>query len=267
MYNCHCHQIFFGCSHDNGYARLLEDMVADRDLLGRITLVEGIPFERELASLKPAYRVAKFDSLFRDTKIVAPSRNPSWFSAAQISPLQTQPLPIRTPSSSNGNGTAAAPATGPATWASTTAAAANATLTDLTASKPSTPKPPASVERNKYGQRVDRVDFKTIPKDELNRVKKLKLCNLFFLLGECPNINCYHTHEYKLTKNERVVLQAVARMTPCHFGTECDDAGCIYGHRCPLSEGGRKDCFWGTNCRFETSAHGIDTNIVKITKV
>ena len=240
-------------------------MIADRDLLGRITLLEGIPFERELASIKPAYRVAKFNSLFRDTKIITPSRNPWSSPAPTTSSPQTQTLPIRTPSLSNGNDTTATP--GPATWASTTAAVANATLTDLTASKPSTPKPPPTVERNKYGQRVDRVDFKTIPKDELNRVKKLKLCNLFFLLGECPNISCYHTHEYKLTKNERVVLQAVARMTPCHFGTECDDPACIYGHRCPLSEVGKKDCFWGANCRFDTTAHGVDTNIVKVTKV
>lgn len=267
MYNCHCHQILLGCSHDNGYARLLEETMADRELMGRISLIEGVPFERELASIKESYRVTKFENLFRDKKITTAAPWDVWGVGSHTQPIYSsassaanQPDAHLARAASNSSGSATS------TWATTTAAMANANFTDLTASKPSTPAPP-SVERNKYGQRVDRVDFKAIPKDELNRVKKLKLCNLHFLLGECPNLNCYHTHDYKLSKNERWILQAVARMTPCHFGTECDDAGCIYGHRCPQSEIGRKDCYWGSNCRFDTAQHGIDTNIVKITKV
>lgn len=58
----------FGCSHDNGYARLLEE-VGDRRNLDRITLVEGVPFERELAALQTKYRSTKFEGLFRTTKI------------------------------------------------------------------------------------------------------------------------------------------------------------------------------------------------------
>ncbi|GBF64457.1 hypothetical protein TMEN_7173 [Trichophyton mentagrophytes] len=281
LYNCHCQQIFLGCSHDNGYARLLEDNLADIELTRRITLLEGFPFERELASLIGSYRVTKFETLFRESKIT-PLSNHIWETAVTTSNSYSSsnighPNPravSRTPSNSNGTAatTSAASATSgsssttPATWASTIAASASTTFKDLTPSKPSTPSPPV-IERNKYGQRVDRIDFKAAPKDELNRVKKLKLCNLFFLLGDCPNPNCYHTHDYKLGKQERMVLQVVARMTPCHFGTECDDATCIYGHRCPLSEAGKKDCYWGSNCRFDADAHGIDTNIVKLTKV
>ncbi|OAX77199.1 hypothetical protein ACJ72_08505 [Emergomyces africanus] len=272
LYNCHCHQIFLGCSHDNGYARLLEDTLADRDLIGRISLIEGTPFEQELVPLKASYRVTKFEELFRTSKIDtnSHSRNnlngtnntsiptPSSASLSTISPNAPVSNSLaRIPS----NGTSTAP-----TWASTTAAGAQGPFTDLTPSKPSSPAPP-KVERNKYGERVDRLDFKTIPKDELNRVKKLKLCNLYYLLGDCPNLSCYHTHDHKLSKNERTILHAVARMTPCRFGTECDDAGCIYGHRCPQSEVGKQDCYWGSNCRFDTAAHGIDTTIVKITKV
>ncbi|KAK2873392.1 hypothetical protein FQN49_002390 [Arthroderma sp. PD_2] len=281
LFNCHCQQIFLGCSHDNGYARLLEDNIADIELTRRITLLEGVPFEKELASLTGSYRVTKFDTLFRESKLVTlPSH--TWDSSAATTNsfssshtgLPNPRTVSRTPSNSNGTTTttSAASATSgsssaaPTTWASAIAASANTTFKDLTPSKPSTPSPP-TIERNKYGQRVDRIDFKSAPKDELNRVKKLKLCNLYFLLGDCPNPNCYHTHDYKLGKQERIVLQVVARMTPCHFGTECDDAACIYGHRCPLSETGKKDCYWGSNCRFDTDAHGIDTNIVKLTKV
>lgn len=281
LFNCHCQQIFLGCSHDNGYARLLEDNLADIELTRRITLLEGFPFERELTPLIGSYRVTKFEALFRESKIV-PLPSNTWENSVTTtnsnspsnSALSNSRAVSRTPSNCNGTGatTSAASATSgsttttPATWASSIAASANTTFKDLTPSKPSTPSPPV-IERNKYGQRVDRIDFKAAPKDELNRVKKLKLCNLYFLLGNCPNPNCYHTHDYKLGKQERMVLQVVARMTPCHFGTECDDATCIYGHRCPLSEAGKKDCYWGANCRFDADAHGIDTNIVKLTKV
>ena len=77
-------------------------------------------------------------------------------------------------------------------------------------------------------------------------------------------------------------------MTPCKFGSDCDDAKCIYGHRCPNDvEGnvysrvalplfvkvyanisvGRKDCRWGENCRFERELHGLDRAVVKTLKV
>jgi hypothetical protein len=123
------------------------------------------------------------------------------------------------------------------------------------------------VERNKYGQRVDRFDIKSIPKDALSRMKKLKLCNYFYLQGECPIEDCRHDHSRKLTKSEYHILMAVARMTPCRYKFECDDPDCMYGHRCPHSEPGKKECVWGSTCRFEAAAHGVDTTIVKVTKI
>ncbi|KAL2367018.1 hypothetical protein RJZ56_000105 [Blastomyces dermatitidis] len=256
----------------------LADTLADRDLIGRISLIEGVPFERELVPMGASYRVTKFEELFRTSKII--TNPPSWndrngTNNNSIPTPISAPLSALSPNTPGNHGLARIPSNStipsngtstPPTWAATTAAGAQGPFTDLTASKPSSPAP-SKVERNKYGERIDRLDFKTIPKDELNRVKKLKLCNLYYLLGDCPNLSCYHTHDHKLSKNERVVLHAVARMTPCRFGTECDDPGCIYGHRCPQSEVGKKDCYWGSNCRFDTAAHGIDTTIVKVTKV
>ncbi|MCJ1275147.1 hypothetical protein MMC21_002947 [Puttea exsequens] len=68
LYDSHCRQILFGCSHDNGYARLLED-VAEPTICDSITLLEGVPFEKELAQLDSKYRTAKFEGLFRTKKI------------------------------------------------------------------------------------------------------------------------------------------------------------------------------------------------------
>lgn len=271
LYNCHCHQIFLGCSPDGGYPAILEDILADRDLIGRVSLVEGIPFEKDLELLKSSYRVTKFPDIFRTAKI-APVVAP-WKAAVTTKPRSLlTPSPVQNPV--------------PLSRASTnTTLASNGASTNVPASTPSsgnTSSPgefqvvhskasnsarPKTVERNRYGQRVDRLDFKTIPRDDLNRIKKLKLCNFYYLLGECPNDSCHHDHSRKLGKNDYFTLSAIARMTPCRFGLECDDPDCMYGHRCPQSEPGKKECYWGSNCRFDTTAHGIDTNIVKLTKV
>ncbi|MCJ1281521.1 hypothetical protein MMC26_000841 [Xylographa opegraphella] len=66
--NSHCKHIIFGGSHDNGYARLLED-IAGQATPNQITLLEGVPFERELAIMKSKYLFTRFDTLFRSTKI------------------------------------------------------------------------------------------------------------------------------------------------------------------------------------------------------
>ncbi|EAU37295.1 predicted protein [Aspergillus terreus NIH2624] len=266
LYNCHCHQIFLGCSQDNAYAQILNETLIDRDLIGRVSLIEGLPFGSELEAIKPSYRITKFSDLFRDSKITvwAP-----WKAAvaskprSHLTPSPSQPaaVPMTRTSTSTSNGKQrpridrARPY--PQAWANSRWCDRNHRLHSL----------PKIVERNRYGQRVDRLDFKAIPRDEITRLKKLKLCNFYFLQGECPNDNCHHDHSRKLTKSEHLVLTAIARMTPCRYGLDCDDPECMYGHRCPQSEPGKKDCFWGDNCRFDVSAHGIDTNIVKVTKV
>lgn len=270
LYNCHCHQIFLGCPSNNDYGRFLEDSLREGDLTGRMSLVEGIPFERELDAVKGSYRTARFPDVFRSTKM-APAWTAPWKSA-----LPTRSLLTPSPSQQFSNPTSLS-----RTSTNTSLSGVGVPLSASTPNKPTdsadfqvvrskapASSPPKTVERNKYGQRVDRFDFKSIPRDELNRLKKLKLCNYHFLLGECPNEeNCYHDHDRKLTKQEHHILSAIARMTPCRFGLECDDPECIYGHRCPQSEPGKKTCFRGDSCRFEPVAHGIDTNIVKVTKI
>ena len=242
----------------------------EADLTGRISLIEGITFEKELEALKRSYRTANFPEIFRSTKI-SPAWMPAWKgnlpSRSLLTPspsqhLQNPPSPSRTSTNTSASGL------GAPLSALTPNKAADSPDFHVVRSKLPGTAPPKTVERNKYGQRVDRLDFKSIPRDDLNRLKKLKLCNYHFLLGECPNEeNCYHDHDRKLTRQELHILSAIARMTPCRFGLECDDPDCIYGHRCPQSEPGKKTCFRGDSCRFEPVAHGIDTNIVKVTRV
>ncbi|OJZ85684.1 hypothetical protein ASPFODRAFT_207543 [Aspergillus luchuensis CBS 106.47] len=265
LYNCHCHQIFLGCADTNAYAQILVDIMEDIDLVGRVTLIEGITFEKDLAKIKAAYRVSQFPEILRNTKIT-----PVW--APWKAAVASKPPPALTPSPKPGAVPLSRTSTSTSTNASTSMSSTSARPStpgdfQVVQSKSVTPARPKIVERNKYGQRVDRVDFKSIPREEMNRLKKLKLCNLHYLLGECTIDNCQHDHSRRLTKSELSVLTAIARMTPCRYGLDCDDPECTYGHRCPHAEPGKKDCYWGSNCRFDPAAHGIDTNIVKLTKV
>jgi hypothetical protein len=136
------------------------------------------------------------------------------------------------------------------------------------------------------GRRIDPVPAK-YNKDEVDRVKKLKLCNVHYLRGPCPydtslknrkvNKNtsdgkCTHRHDYKGKPAELETLALVARMAPCQNGTECADAPCIYGHVCPAPrqanmsklKGGKwaidegKLCIFGIECRFDTDMHVYD---------
>jgi hypothetical protein len=273
LYNCHCHQIFVGCPSNTEYALFLEDVSKDNDLTGRVSLVEGVAFERELDAVKSSYRIAKFPDVLRSTKMA-----PAWAAAPWKSALPTRSVLTPSPSRQFSNLSNPPPLSRTSTNTSASGVALSVSTPNQIDTAPdfqhvARPKAtgstaPKTVERNKYGQRVDRLDFKSIPRDDLNRLKKLKLCNYHFLLGECPNEEyCYHDHDRKLTKQELHILTAIARMTPCRFGLDCDDPECIYGHRCPQSEPGKKTCFRGDSCRFEPIAHGIDTTIVKVTKI
>jgi hypothetical protein len=120
--------------------------------------------------------------------------------------------------------------------------------------------------RNKIGQRVDPIP-RTYNRDDVALMKQMKLCNVHFLRPPCSHSQaCPHDHKYKMNKRELVALRLVARLSPCLFGRECDDAGCIYGHHCSAPE--RKDgmlpkearakgktCVFGLSCRFPKEMH------------
>ncbi|KAI4128669.1 MAG: hypothetical protein LQ338_002615 [Usnochroma carphineum] len=243
----HCHHIFFGCSHDNGYARLLEQYT-EPTLTTRITLLEGVPFEKELKFLQSQYSTVKFDGLFRPQKINIHSQ--PQYSVPQPAPnrlVEASPDNVGVPLSQNFYQSpfppitsASNPSPAPSnpsipnpratSWATTATAAAHFV------SPPATPTPTVShpitseeIPRNRYGQRIDPPIV--YDKEVVNKVRNLKLCNVYFLRRDCQYDPCTHSHKYKITKNELAALKTIARMVPCYYGSDCDDPKCIYGHR------------------------------------
>ena len=280
LYDCHCHQVILGCSSSCHYAKLQEETTKDPSAISHITLLEGVPFEKELATLKDTLKTTTFDNVFRTTKLAAAPAIPK-------GPLQavTATLPALSRVESNGTTATASSSSTPAmTWATLTAQptppASKAPSTTRT-STPNSMKSPEAVtatvkpkttdkviDRNRHGQRIDKVDG-SIPNHEIQRIKKLKLCNIFYLQGPtyCTTNACSHSHTYPLSKGERNVLREVARMTPCYYKMDCSDPECIYGHRCPQNKPDENGCWYGEDCRFYGWGHGIDTRVVKTTKV
>lgn len=155
-------------------------------------------------------------------------------------------------------------------------------ITGTWAAKASLPAPPVThsptykpanreeiIARNRMGQRVD-PPCRDYDKSEVDRLKKVKLCNVHFLRQECPyGHKCTHLHNYKPTDGEIATLRLVARMAPCQNGSVCQDIKCIYGHRCPAPPSktnqikGTKTCIFGEMCKFPPELHDIDCNVVK----
>lgn len=299
----HCRKLLFGCSHDNGYARVLEECSDKPEIVSKVILLEGVPFEKELLPLP--YGTKKFPDIFRDSKLVAwganasvpgrlrqtsgmsppgaatkvydmstglPGRFPAPRPQVMDSPIParaTMGLP-RTPSSS--------------TIASDgfTATSGSAPAVNSWAAKAAAPPPPASaipayeptdrnevIARNRAGQRID-PPCKDYDKAEVDRIKKLKLCNVHFLRQECPyDMQCTHKHTYQPSRSEIATLRLVARMSPCINGSGCQDWKCIFGHRCPAPTSrmkvpkGMKSCIFADTCKFPIDLHDIDTNVVK----
>lgn len=119
------------------------------------------------------------------------------------------------------------------------------------------------IRRTLNGARIDPpIEGITVP--EVERIKKMHLCNKHFLLLTCTYKKCENRHDYVLKGNEKDALRRVARMAVCKYGRECSDPDCIYGHHCvqPEAKVGTKNgkskfpdiqgkgCIYGDNCVF-----------------
>jgi hypothetical protein len=271
--DCHCRHIILGCSSDDKYAKLLDQTKQGHDLT-RLTLLETLAFENDVATLKTSFSTTKFDKVFRTTKLTLPT--PPAIPKGPLPGVVAQ-LPALARVESNGTTGSASSASTPAiTWANLASQPTPTPPKPAVVACAPTPRPTSAnktIDRNRHGQRIDKVD-NTIPNHELQRIKKLKLCNIYYLQGSqfcTPSSNnghpCSHSHSYNLTKAEKNVLREVARMTPCYYKMECEDPECIYGHKCPQSKEGSNECWYGEDCRFYGWGHGVDMRVVKTLRV
>lgn len=275
--NPQCQQILLGVSHDNGYATLLEEHASNEARSSRITLLEGVPFARELGDLKRSFRTTNFPGLFRSSKIDIRRINPS--APATSSPFQPATTKIPSPTT-----TLAKPVVASYAGAAIARPANSATPPPANGKSRSNSHSEV-VLRNRLGQRVSNggayvSSFRLTVIEVLTRsgqvdsvieadraltyrVKELKLCNNHYLQGFCNGGKlCKHRHDYQPTAEERNALRFVARLSPCWSGLSCNDPKCVSGHKCLHGTSCKND-----NCRFDDDMHNVDLTVVKTTRV
>lgn len=278
--NVHCHQVFLGAVGNEELNALFKEY-PDIRASERVTILEARNIlSRDKLGVDTDSDITTFKRIAVDDLLVKVQTEPT----LKQTPVAKIATPILTRIESNsssktmnsGPGQSSVSSTPVLTWAAMTAQPFVPRPGDVRSGS-STPlsktpllavsTPVAAIPRNKHGQRVDPVDD-TIPYQELQRIKKMKLCNIFYLQGKnsCDG-SCHHSHVYPLKSHEKSILKEVARMTPCYYKTECDDPGCIYGHRCPQNKADKKDCYYQSDCRFTGWGHGIETKVVKTQQI
>lgn len=245
--NLHCKHIIFGGSGDNSYAGYLRQIVSNATATSpHLTLIKSLDFARDLQPLAEKLDTIALAKLFRDTKLT--SRKGSMdFTASTPSATWSTLKPATVTPSVNGTATA---------------------LASLSISKGS---PAASKAKsptiwvNSSGQRIDK-PIPSVDRDLALRLKKKKLCNRHHLRGDCDGFYCGHSHEGKLSEDEKRALRFVARSRPCQRGVWCEDTECVDGHRCAFADSCRHE-----NCWFSEEMHhgteGAREKIVEERKV
>ena len=214
--NVHCHQIFLAALANEELNSLLDE-VPDIPIHERVTLLEikGVlqdqKFGHEIQSIK-------MDNIFVRTPNEQTSMRPA--PPAKIA----TPVLARVESNSSirttNTGMASEKSTPVLTWAAMTAQPfvprpgenrSNASTPISARATPLLAKvvPVPAITKNKLGQRVDFVD-ESIPYQELQRIKKMKLCNIYYLQGKnaCDG-SCNHSHSYPLKSHEKNILKEV----------------------------------------------------------
>ncbi|KAB8343219.1 hypothetical protein FH972_022809 [Carpinus fangiana] len=276
----HCRHILLGCVNEAGID--LQSLY-DQNLIrfNAFTVLEAVPARKSSGSVR--YRTTKLNDLFR-SQITTPwhaMKEPSRYPTPPVSLPGSEAPMSRTNSASDIQEDArrqsppppvpvitSSKYPTPLTWASTVKRSTSAFIEgEVKHSSISTPSSADDIPRNRKNQRID--PLIKHDKDEVERVKKMKLCNVHFLRGECPyGEQCTHVHRAKPTTTELKYLSLVARMAPCMHGSWCEDAKCIYGHICPAPEGRRGElCIFAGQCRFPEELHKIDRVPVKTKKI
>ncbi|KIW15332.1 hypothetical protein PV08_05378 [Exophiala spinifera] len=228
--NRHCQHIFFGGSADNSYAGFLSPYTLPGGINDRVTLVEGPPFAYDLRKVAQGFDRVSLTTVFRTAKIQV-------VNGTQAVAGIKRPAPA-----SYGSGRP-------------TPSSASTPADNRSSSPPTTPNVSPIIYQNQYGQRLD------IPlsydKEYLKLLydKNSKLCNNFYLRGNCPfGSSCAWDHSQKLSQTQLDTLRYKARTSNCR-NPFCTDPTCCLGHMCP-----RGNACSLPNCKFLPEMHNIDVS-------
>ncbi|KAF3909908.1 hypothetical protein ABW21_db0209797 [Orbilia brochopaga] len=238
-----CRLMFFGGSHDNGYAPFLKNCTAtspDKP----IWLLEGPPSAREIAAMNlPGYRFDRIFSKDSQNEMTSAAGNSPPTPPAILSPTTNGALNAHAGSNRGGAAdyhfsyASAAVAPSPITMTRPTSINYNSTSPTMESAKTIT------IGGSGTSKQQRGVQHTMVPYADAERVNYLKslnprACNNFYLRGACFQSPCAYSHKYRLTpEDERTLKYMIERSKPCQQLQKkgfCDDEKCYYGHQCPF---------------------------------
>lgn len=223
-----------GVSHDAGYAPFLDEILRDEASRRRITILEGTPATRDLASANLNTLNLNADLLRAEKLVDKTLRDPTPPSAmsspvAIVAGMSPLPPPSATPVSVT------------ASVSSSYATAIKSASPPPQVTLPFQPKPvKAPVVRREKAPLWNPGSRGLDPPLEVNQaaldnIKKRKdnnkLCNNHYLRGPCAKgDSCCFEHKYRPNEAEKTAIAFLARLNPCTNGQDCEVDDCIYGH-------------------------------------
>ena len=240
-HNVHCRHIVLDGSGDRGYTGFLREYTQTSEDCQRITLLEGLPFPRDLATLASAadLSVIRSASLFRQEKL-------------EVDLVQSSNAAIRS-SVSISSPTSATNQNDPPLMA--TVVKGLLVHPQAAGSSSSNTKLSRKLFFNAKGHRLEG-QMPKYDKGVRNNLYNLfpKLCFDHHLNQSCQFEQCSFSHGKTLSPTELETLKSMGRMTPCST-SKCQDPNCYKSHRCPFD--GR--CCG--DCRFPPDMHKVDMRI------
>ena len=209
--NVHCYQLHLAALASTEIDSLLETSL-EVPVRERVTILQAAylkddeKIQHEVRNLNFGHILRRIKPLTTEppkTAIATPTAQPMARAASNSSSqtnMSAQPSGASTPVISWAAMTAQAFVPKPADRSQTSSPANR--MVPLVRSKP-------GINRNKNGQRIDSVD-NSIQYQDLQRIKKMKLCNIYYLSGkdECAG-ECNHDHKYPLAPSEKRILREV----------------------------------------------------------
>lgn len=189
--------MILGVSHDNGYVRILNSILADGEDHNRITLLEGVPFGKEYSVL-PFSRVS-WSGLFLSKKVEGWVPN----GVQQQGRNKTKGGAYATPQTVNVRNLPPPPP-----------------YENIATEKKQEPTHPPPVPRPSAAI-LHRINIGPPP-----------CWNHFLGQGCAAANNCGRTHHRTFTAGEMTALKFLAQGHRCQQGLKCKNQSCYYGHRC-----------------------------------
>lgn len=224
-------------SADQGYVNFLRQFPDVDPNRARLTLIETVPFPASFRQLASRYQVTTFPDMFRNSKIVIPSR------PAQAAATSAMSYAGATAQSSTSSST---PRLSPVMGRS---APSRATPQWATKQR--------SMHFNRNGQRLDD-QLPLCDKTLVESLRRQHHCRRFFLT-QCTRFRCSFSHDGELSSEQIRALTKLAKEKPCLNGPRCEDPNCVAAHECVY----RGRCDWEDECRYGPDMHNIDHSVAR----